>query len=245
MARKGRPRLRRLIDAVARAHPNLEDPSRLIRTGRVSVGGRVVDNPASLVRQDASITIAHDLPLRGEAKLAAALERFHASIDGRVALDLGAAAGGFTKVLLRAGAAKVYAVDAGFGQMLGSLRQDPRVVTLERTNVAALDPGLVPDEIDVVTADLSYLSLAEAVGQVDERIRIADDADLLGLIKPQFELGLSRSPESVGDLDAAVAAATAGVERAGWAVRGTSMSPVRGSRGAVEFLLHAVRARRR
>jgi 23S rRNA (cytidine1920-2'-O)/16S rRNA (cytidine1409-2'-O)-methyltransferase len=245
MARKGRSRLRRLVDVLAQAHSQLGDPTQLILARRVSVAGRVVDNPASLVRSDAAIAIVRELPLRGEAKLAPALERFGVSADGRVALDLGAAAGGFTRVLLRAGAAKVYAVDAGFGQFLGSLRQDPRVVNLERTNIAALDRRLVPDEIDLVTADLSYVALGTAVGQVTGRVRFARVAELVGLVKPQFELGRSEPPTAAEELDAAVDVAIEGVEAAGWAVRGTMESPVRGSRGAVEFLLHATRQARR
>jgi 23S rRNA (cytidine1920-2'-O)/16S rRNA (cytidine1409-2'-O)-methyltransferase len=201
----------------------------------------VVDNPASLVRTDAAIAIVPVPALRGEAKLIAALERFDVPVHDRVALDLGAAAGGFTRVLLRAGAARVYAVDAGYGQLLGSLRQDPRVVNLERTNVGALNRLLVPDEIDVVAADLSYLPLGTAVGQVTGRVSLARDADLLGLVKPQFELGRSSAPTTAEELDAAVQAAIVGVEAAGWAVRGTMESPARGSRGAVEFLLHADR----
>jgi 23S rRNA (cytidine1920-2'-O)/16S rRNA (cytidine1409-2'-O)-methyltransferase len=241
MTRKGRSRLRRLDQALAQAHPDLDDPIQLILTRRVSVDGRIADNPASLVRSAAAIAIVRETVLRGEPKLAAAIERFGVSVDGRVVLDLGAAAGGFTRVLLQAGAAKVYAVDAGFGQLLGSLRQDVRVVNLERTNVAALDQRLVPDEIEVVTADLSYLPLGQAVAQLNGRVRIAADADLLALVKPQFELGRSRPPTAATELAAAVDAAVAGVRKACWTVRGTTESPVRGSRGAIEFLLHAVR----
>jgi 23S rRNA (cytidine1920-2'-O)/16S rRNA (cytidine1409-2'-O)-methyltransferase len=102
-------------------------------------------------------------PLAGEAKLRAALAAFAPAVQGRIALDVGAAAGGFTRVLLEAGARRVYAVDAGFGQLLGSLRQDPRVVNLERTNLGVLDAALVPDPIELVTIDVSYISLASAV----------------------------------------------------------------------------------
>jgi 23S rRNA (cytidine1920-2'-O)/16S rRNA (cytidine1409-2'-O)-methyltransferase len=241
MARKGRARLRRLAAVVAETYSQLGDPAQLILARRVSVDGRVVDNPSSLVPSDAAIAIVRDIPLRGEAKLMAALESFDVSVHGRVALDLGAAAGGFTRSLLRSGAAKVYAVDAGFGQLLGSLRQEPTVVNLERTNLAALDRLLVPDEIGVLTADLSYLALGAAIGQVTGRVRFASDADLLGLVKPQFELGRSCPPTAIEDLEAAVEAAIAGIEAAGWAVLGAKESPVRGSRGAVEFLLHATR----
>jgi 23S rRNA (cytidine1920-2'-O)/16S rRNA (cytidine1409-2'-O)-methyltransferase len=241
MARKGRARLRKLVDVVAQAYPKLEDPRQLIISRRVFVDGRLVDNPASLVSREAAITIGRDLALRGEVKLAPALEAFGVSADRRIALDVGAAAGGFTRVLLRAGAMRVYAVDAGFGQLLGSLRLDPRVVNLERTNVAALDRRRVPEEIEVVTVDVSYLALADAVAQLNDRVRIAGDADLLGLIKPQFELRRSRPPTAARELTAAVEAATTRIERVGWSVQGTMESPVRGSRGAVEFLVHAAR----
>jgi 23S rRNA (cytidine1920-2'-O)/16S rRNA (cytidine1409-2'-O)-methyltransferase len=240
MARKGRARLRRLTEVVVQAHPDLVDPVRQIQAGRVAVDGRIVNNPASLVRADATIALVRETALRGEAKLAAALERFEVRVHGRIALDLGAAAGGFTRVLLGAGAARVYAVDAGFGQLLGSLRQDRRVVNLERTNLGELEPSLVPDEVDVVTFDLSYLPLALAVPQVSARLRFAADADLIALVKPQFELSLPGPPpdDALGD---AVAVAIRGVACAGWAVRGTMESPARGSGGAVEFLLHATR----
>ena len=127
------------------------------------VDGRPIDNPRSLVREGARITLRVEAPLRGEAKLRAALAAFGVSPAGRVALDLGAAAGGFTRVLLEAGASRVYAVDAGYGQLLGSLRQDQRVVVLERVNLGDLDTSCVPEAIELFTIDLSYLSLHEAV----------------------------------------------------------------------------------
>ncbi len=190
--------------------------------------------------QRASLTLPPRGPLRGEAKLQAALEHFGADIAGRIALDVGAAAGGFTTVLLRAGAARVYAVDAGHGQLLGSLRQDPRVVNLEATNVSLVDTLLVPDEIDVVTIDVSYLSLSRAAAQLD-RVRFARDADLIGLVKPMFELRRATAPADDASLDEAVQRAVAGVSAAGWTVAGTIPSPVTGARGAPEWLLHARR----
>ena len=242
MARKGRARLRALIDVVTEARPEL-DAEQAIKAGRVVVDGRTLTNPASLVRREAAITIRQepDDALRGEAKLVAALRTFAVPVEGRVALDLGAAAGGFTRVLLRAGAIRVYAVDVGFGQLLGSLRQNPAVINLERTNLADLSPQLVPARIDVVTADLTYVSLARAVPQLNARVVVAPDADLVAVIKPQFELGLRGPPTGARQLARAVAAASAGVEHAGWKVTGTEESPVRGTRGAIEFLLHASR----
>jgi 23S rRNA (cytidine1920-2'-O)/16S rRNA (cytidine1409-2'-O)-methyltransferase len=180
-------------------------------------------------------------PLRGEAKLRAALSGFEVRVTDRVCLDLGAAAGGFTRVLLEAGASRVYAVDAGFGQLLGSLRQDPRVINLEATNVAALNSHLVPDVIEVVTIDVSYLALAAAVAQLD-RIAIAPDADLIGLVKPMFELRLATAPTDPARVDEATERAAVGISAAGWEVIGTMPSPVLGGRGAVEALVHARRS---
>lgn len=179
-------------------------------------------------------------PLRGEAKLAAALIAFDVGVEGRAALDVGAAAGGFTRVLLARGARVVYAVDAGHGQLLGSLRQDRRVVNLEATNVARLDSRLVPDPIDVVTIDVSYLSLAEAVRQLN-RITLATAPDLIGLVKPMFELRLATAPLDQAVITEAARQAAAGITAAGWSVCGLIDSPVRGARGAPEMLLHARR----
>ena len=141
------------------------------------------------------------------------------SVTGRIALDVGAAAGGFTRVLLADGATRVYAVDAGFGQLLGSLRQDPRVVNLEATNVAQLDERLIPEQIDVVSVDVSYLSLGSAVAQLD-RVRFAADADLIGLVKPMFELGLGTAPNDPERVTArSFRAAESGPRSAGWCWR--------------------------
>ena len=178
-------------------------------------------------------------PLRGEIKLRAALESFAISVSGRVALDVGASTGGFTRVLLDAGASRVYAVDAGHGQLLGSLRQDPRVVNLEATNVSALDAQLIPDAVGVVSVDVSYLALAAAVAQLD-RVQWAPPVDLVGLVKPMFELRLARAPVDPASVLEAGQRASAGITAAGWSVRALIPSPVLGARGAPEMLLHAV-----
>lgn len=214
----------------------------MIRAGHVWVDGFPVRNPQSQVRAGAAIAVRLPQPLRGEAKLAAALAAFGVSVAGRVAVDVGASAGGFTRVLLRAGARRVYAVDAGHGQLVGSLRQDARVVNLEATNLGELGPQLVPDTVDVVTIDVSYLALARAVPQLAP-LWFAPGADLIALVKPMYELGLSEPPPDER-LPEALAAARAGIEAAGWTVRATIDSPVRGSRGARELLLHANRGLR-
>ena len=227
-----------LAAALAQQHPDLDDPGDAIETGRVLVGGKPMLNPRARVAESAPITVRPELALRGAAKLEAAIIGFAVAVDGRIGLDCGAAAGGFTTVLLEHGAARVYAVDAGFGQLRGELRQNPRVVNLERTNLGDLTRELVPDAIDLVTLDLSYLSLARAVPELD-RLELAPTAELVALVKPMFELALGRPPEDRAQLDAAVTAAREGVENAGWDVLAVSESPTRGGRGAVEFLLHA------
>jgi 23S rRNA (cytidine1920-2'-O)/16S rRNA (cytidine1409-2'-O)-methyltransferase len=181
--------------------------------------------------------------LRGRRKLAAALESFAVSTRDRVAIDVGAAAGGFTTALLDAGAARVYAIDAGYGQLRGNLRADSRVVNLERTNVAQLSPAVVPEPIHVVVIDCGYLALAEAVPQLAPLL-FAPDAELVALVKPMFELGLGAPPADVATIAHAVAHARAGIERAGWQVVAECPSPVRGGRGAIEHFVHAVRPRR-
>src|SRR4051794_5726237 len=128
----------RLADELRRQRPDLDDPAAAIEGGHVVVDGRFLSNPAARVRTGCSIIVRGHVPLRGEAKLRPALAQFEVVVAGRVALDAGAAAGGFTKVLVEAGAARVYAVDAGHGQLVGSLRQEPRVVNLEGVNLGDL-----------------------------------------------------------------------------------------------------------
>lgn len=175
--------------------------------------------------------------LHGREKLAFALDRFSVAVEGRVAFDCGASTGGFTQALLDAGAARVYAVDAGFGQLLGSLRQDPRVVNRERTNLA---DARVDEPVDVVTLDLSYLALTDALPQL--HLELAAGADLLALVKPMFELRLGALPENQEEgLRRATVTAIDGAGVAGWTLVDSAESPVRGNGGAVEGFLHARR----
>lgn len=239
MGRKNR-RLRTLAAEVSHAHPDLEDPAAYIVEHGVLVDGRPVCNPRSLVHAEALIELRVSRPLRGEAKLYAALEAFDVRVEGRVAVDVGAAAGGFTRVVLEAGAARVYAVDAGYGQLLGSLRQDLRVVVLERVNLGSLDARLVPEPVELITVDLSYLAVRKAVPQL-EALRIEPEAEIVVLVKPMFELGLAAPPGDVRQLRDAVARASTALESVGWQVVADFESPVRGSRGAVELFVHARR----
>jgi 23S rRNA (cytidine1920-2'-O)/16S rRNA (cytidine1409-2'-O)-methyltransferase len=228
-----------LLARLQQLRPDIADPERLIVQGRVLVDGYPVTNARSRVPVEASLTIESDEPLQGERKLRAALREFGLRPNGNIALDAGAATGGFTKELLDAGARRVFAVDAGHGQLLGSLRQDDRVVVLERTNIADLTRALVPDSVDVITLDLSYLSIARVVPQL-EVLDIAASAELVALVKPMFELGVAELPEPERWPEA-VERATRGVGRSGWRVGGVVRSPIPGGRGAVEFFMHATR----
>jgi 23S rRNA (cytidine1920-2'-O)/16S rRNA (cytidine1409-2'-O)-methyltransferase len=243
LGHRKRGRLRVLSHELARLHPELDTPDAEIASGHVLVDGRIITNPRSLVPPAAAIVVRQERELRGELKLRAALSAFEVDVSGRVCLDLGAAAGGFTRALLNARAARVYAVDAGHGQLLGSLRNDTRVVNLERVNLGELDRTLVPEPVEVVTIDLSYLAIADAAPQL-ETLEIGAEAELIALVKPMFELGLAASPTDADELRAAVEAAQRGLQRTGWRTVDTIRSPLEGARGAIEFFVRACRALR-
>ena len=177
--------------------------------------------------------------LRGSVKLRAALDRFAVSPAGRICLDVGASTGGFTTVLLEGDARKVYAVDVGHGQLLGSLRQDRRVVNLENTNIADAE---IDEPVDVVTIDVSYLSLADAAVQLN-RFTFAPGAELVALVKPMFELKLATAPTDEATLDEATRLAVERISDAGWTVAGRMPSPLTGANGAVEGFVYARRTR--
>jgi 23S rRNA (cytidine1920-2'-O)/16S rRNA (cytidine1409-2'-O)-methyltransferase len=239
VANQKRTRLVALTSVLSRLHPDLDHPAQLIADGLVRVDGRPVLNPAARVRADAAIRILRPRRLRGEVKLAAALTHFGIDVNDRIAVDIGAAAGGFTAALLAAGAARVYAVDTGHGQLKGWLRANPRVVNLER-NLGQLDHSLIPDTIAIVTMDLSYLSIASAVPQLD-RINIASPADLLTLVKPTFELRTATLATQPEHLTSAVRRARNSIEQCGWKLAGQAPAPATGARGALELFLHARR----
>jgi 23S rRNA (cytidine1920-2'-O)/16S rRNA (cytidine1409-2'-O)-methyltransferase len=220
-----------------------EAPVEAITAGRVRVDGAVITNPDSMVLSSSSIVVEDERSLRGDVKLKPALNHFGVKVKGRIALDVGAAAGGFTKALLDSGARRVYAVDAGHGQLLGSLRQDPRVVNLESTNLANLTAERVPEELGIITLDLSYLSLTDAMPQLAP-LRIAEGADLIALVKPMFELGLREAPTDEGSLGEAILLASKGIEAGGWQVMETVRTGVTGAKGAVEGFVHATKSQK-
>lgn len=207
-------------------------------SGPVTVNGVIVSNPNTLVSPDDVVAYLKNQPLRGTLKLRAALARFTVPVENRVCLDVGAAAGGFTAELLDLGARRVYAVDVGFGQLAGRLRQDPRAVNLERTNLAQLSTKLVPDPIDVFCLDLSYLPLVEALPQV-QRVQRGPAADLVALVKPAFELRSGSMVEDNEAIDKAVHAAQEAARLCGWQVDSMTV-PVVGGGGAREVFIHGM-----
>jgi 23S rRNA (cytidine1920-2'-O)/16S rRNA (cytidine1409-2'-O)-methyltransferase len=224
-----------------------------IAAGSVLVAGAPADKPARLVAPDeALVVVGPPSPYvsRGGLKLEAALTNFDVPTAGRRALDAGASTGGFTDCLLQRGVAHVYAVDVGHGQLDPSLRDDARVTVLERTNVRTLtadvlrsaDPDFEP--CPLVVADLSFISLRSVVPALCGPVA-ADGADLVLLVKPQFEVGraaVSRGKGVVRDpalWQAALESVTSALLGAGTGIMGAMPSPLTGAAGNVEFLLHA------
>jgi 23S rRNA (cytidine1920-2'-O)/16S rRNA (cytidine1409-2'-O)-methyltransferase len=215
-----------------------------VLAGRVAVDGAVVDKPGRRVTPGMRVTLrepAHPYVGRGGVKLAHALSAFALDVHGAVAVDLGASTGGFTDCLLRAGAARVYAVDVGRGQLAWTLRRDPRVVVMERTNARTLAPDRIPGGADLVTADLSFISLRLVWPVIAGLVR--PDGHVVALVKPQFEAGRTavRRGGVVRDpvVHAAVLEAVASAaEAAGLAPQDVIPSPVTGPAGNIEYLLH-------
>lgn len=225
-----------------------EHAAALVADGRVRVSGRVAAKPATGVATADPIVVADsgaapDYVSRGGHKLAGALDLFEPdglAVRGRRCLDAGASTGGFTEVLLRRGAAAVVAVDVGYGQLAWPLRQDERVTVLDRTNVRALTPELVGRPVDLVVADLSFISLTLVLAPLVECTK--PDADLVVMVKPQFEVGkeqvgkggVVRDPQLRSAAIRAVAAAAADL---GLGVRAITASPLPGPSGNVEYFL--------
>lgn len=228
-----------LLQILARRHPPMADPLASILAGEVRVDGSIVTNPDSLVRTDARVVHVGRRRLRGADKLDFAMDAFDVGVSGRTALDLGACTGGFTQVLLERGARRVFAVDVGYGQLRGWLRQDPRVVSLERTNAGAVTAALLGEPVQLIVADVTYVPLRVIVGEVTGGLVPEPGTDFVGLVKPMFELGRGVLPRSEADLVAARDAAVAGYQDHGWTVLDTRRSPVPGQNGASELFVHA------
>ena len=230
---------RGLFDSRAKARAAIE-------AGGVSVAGRVLSKPSELIEADADIAAvaAHPYVGRGALKLVHALDLWPVQVQDRTVLDVGASTGGFTEVCLQRGAARVFAIDVGRGQLHPKLAGDPRVVGLEGVDARSLDPHLIPVAPDLIVTDVSFIGLAKALPAA--LALAAGGADLVALVKPQFEVG----PEHVGkgglvkDEAARVRAldeVAAFLQRSGWIVRATADSPITGGDGNHEYLLWAQR----
>jgi 23S rRNA (cytidine1920-2'-O)/16S rRNA (cytidine1409-2'-O)-methyltransferase len=219
----------------------------LIMAGLVFVGERKLAKAGEMLAADAVLDVRgkdHPWVSRGGLKLDHGLQHFGIDVVGAVAMDVGSSTGGFTDVLLTRGSTKVYAVDVGTNQLAWKLRQDSRVVVLEQLNARALTAAHIPEPIDIIVCDASFISLAKVL---DVPLGFArEGAHLVALVKPQFEAGRAEVGKGGVVRDAAVhqrvcGAAAQWVEAKGWRVLGVTPSPITGPEGNVEFLLGAVK----
>ncbi len=217
----------------------------LIMAGLVYAGERKLAKAGEMLAPDAAIEVRgrdHPWVSRGGLKLAHGLEHFGLDVTGAVALDIGSSTGGFTDVLLANGALRVHAVDVGTNQLAWKLRQDPRVVVLEQTNARALTSAHIPEAVDIIVCDASFISLAKVL---EAALGFAKPgAHLVVLVKPQFEAGRQEVGKGGVVRDPAVHTrvceeAAAWVTGRGWRVLGITPSPITGPEGNVEFLLAA------
>jgi 23S rRNA (cytidine1920-2'-O)/16S rRNA (cytidine1409-2'-O)-methyltransferase len=219
-----------------------ESARRLVMAGRVRVNSRPADKPDLRVDADTPIEVIatdREYASRGAYKLIGALDHFHVNVEGKLALDVGASTGGFTDVLLARGAKSVIALDVGYGQIAARLRNDPRVIVLDRTNIRQVTPGALPYRPELVTIDVSFISLKLVLPAVLALLGIG--AEIIALIKPQFEVGKGKVGKGgiVRDDNLRRETVDAILEFArkiGLEVAGVIESPIEGAEGNREFL---------
>lgn len=220
-----------------------EEARALIMAGKVRVGGMVVNKAGKLIPQDAEITVERTrrYASRGWFKLDSALKEFGADPRGRIVMDVGASSGGFTQCLLEHGASRVYAVDVGFGIIAEELRKDPRVVLLERTNIRYLSPDRLPEKPDMITIDVSFISLKLVLPKVYEILK--PNGEVIALIKPQFEVGRFEVEKGGVIKDEnkqrrVIEEITAFAREIGFSPLRVVESPIRGKDGNREFFIY-------
>ncbi|MEO6114648.1 MAG: TlyA family RNA methyltransferase [Sphingomicrobium sp.] len=219
----------------------------LILAGNVFAGDRRVAKAGDLLAEDAELSVKgrdHPWVSRGGVKLDHGLRHFGFDVTDAVAMDVGSSTGGFTDVLLIRGAAKVYAIDVGTNQMAWKLRSDDRVIVHEQTNARELTTDIVPEPVDIIVCDASFISLAKVLAAALDLAK--PGAKLVALVKPQFEAGREEVGKGGVVRDPVVHqrvcdAAAAWVESRGWRVCGVEQSPITGPEGNVEFLLGAIK----
>lgn len=214
----------------------------LIMEGKVSVNGSSVTKAGTLVAADADIVVACEMPFvsRGGLKLEAALDFFGVDPSGKTVMDIGCSTGGFTDCVLKRDARKVYAIDVGYGQFDWSLRQNPRVVLMEKTNIRYIDREQVPEQIDLVVIDVSFISLLKVLPVTLQFL--ADGGEVIALIKPQFEVGKGLVEKGgiikdEGKRLTVVSNIREESEKIGFVSRGVLESPVRGQKGNIEYFI--------
>lgn len=241
LPRVHKERLDRVLAAQGLA-PSREAATRTVLAGGVSVDGTIVDKPAKLVPLDARIEIVHPALYvsRSGGKLAAALDAFHIDPRGTIGLDVGCSTGGFTDCLLQRGAARIYAIDVAYGQFEWRLRQDSRVILLERTNIRYVGRAEVPELIDLAVIDVSFISLTLVLPSVVHLLNCA--ALIVALVKPQFEVGkgqVGRGGIVRDDMqrEAVTKKVIACAAQLGFQLKGVLDSPVIGRKGNREILV--------
>lgn len=221
-----------------------EKAKALVMAGQVVVDDKRIDKAGALVSFDANIRIKGEvMPYvsRGGLKLQEAIRHFHIDVKDVVALDIGASTGGFTDCLLQHGAGKVYAIDVGYGQMDLKIKNDPRVISMERKNIRHIAPGDMPEKADMAVMDLSFISLTKVIPHIIPLLK--DDGRIVALIKPQFEVGKGEVGKGgiVRDeakIDKVVREITDFMIESGLHVLGVTPSPVLGAKGNREFLIY-------
>lgn len=221
-----------------------EKAKALIMAGEVFVDGQREDKAGSMFKEDCRIEL-HGLPMkyvsRGGYKLEKMVELHDICLEGKTCMDVGASTGGFTDCMLQNGAQKVYAIDVGTNQLVWKLRNDERVISMEKTNIRNVTPDMIADLIDFVTIDVSFISLKLVLPPV--KALLSTDAELVCLIKPQFEAGrekvgkkgIVREPETHLEVLQTVLGFTCEL---GFAVKDVTFSPIRGTEGNIEYLMY-------
>ena len=215
-----------------------------IMAGQVLVNEQKIDKPGTPVAPDVQIRLlGNKLPFvsRGGLKLAKALQIFPISVEGKVVADIGASTGGFTDCALQNGAAKVYAIDVGYGQLAWKLRSDERVINMERTNVRYLEADSLPEQVDAATIDVAFISLDKILPAVHKILKA--DGFVIALIKPQFEAGKENVGKKGVVRDARVHEEVINnvitfAKSEGFGIAGLDFSPIKGPEGNIEYLLH-------
>lgn len=216
----------------------------LIMEGNVLVGGTVVTKAGSMINSASIVSLKkEDMPYvsRGGLKLKAAIDFFNIDLKDKTAMDVGSSTGGFTDCMLQMGARKVYCIDVGYGQIAWSLRNDPRIILFERTNIRYLERERIPEMIDIATADVSFISLTKVIPKVIEFLK--SDGEILALVKPQFEAGKGEVGrggivrEEEKRLTVVESVRTA-LEDLGLHTIGMFQSPIPGQKGNIEYFLY-------